>query len=232
MAPNSQASSADWGRYEARFSHTLREDNSSPPAPTGRVGSVDVRHVGGHLPYAPEPESPNLDPSDLVSGPEDANEQHAAHQNYSYYGSPSRSGTPSSYNETTAPQPPHRYRHIPGGPYLSPDEYEIFRSRRNPSPSSGHSSREYITAQGSPQSVTTFDAEEGEDIARNTTPYFTPSHTPSHHSLETDDLDEEEHEGHILRVPESPSPWSPHHHHQSHIAQGAVDEYDNRFTGH
>ncbi|KAF2109567.1 hypothetical protein BDV96DRAFT_669759 [Lophiotrema nucula] len=207
-------SSADWGRLESRFSRLSLE--GSPPAPAaGTVDSSLIRHIGGHLSEVPIGD-PDLDPSDLEIHHDSLLESDAVSANVS---------SQSTVQEQT-PRVPDRYRNIPGGAYLSPDQFMGLRPNiHRRVQSSGHSNDGFQTTQASPKSVTTFDGEE-EDIGRLDTPYFTPSHTPSHRSLATEDLDEAAHENYIERVPESLSPWSPHHHHQSQIARGAIEAYN------
>jgi hypothetical protein len=63
------------------------------------------------------------------------------------------------------------------------------------------------------------------DNDRGYTPYFSPSHTPSHRSMATDeDVGEE------AKTPTSPLPYSTYHTYDPRYARDMLDEFEHRIN--
>ncbi|CAO2648874.1 Nn.00g098230.m01.CDS01 [Neocucurbitaria sp. VM-36] len=121
----------------------------------------------------------------------------------------------------STPTPTRARTPTQGGPYLPPSEMEEFRRQRPDEQAStselGHSGVDSPTRtrQSSPYTTAghgTHDGEPPQPRSRAHT-MFSPSHTPSHRSLDTADEDNRGGEG-----PSSPCPWSPYDQKSSKVA--------------
>ncbi|KAF2790911.1 hypothetical protein K505DRAFT_364284 [Melanomma pulvis-pyrius CBS 109.77] len=233
MGSHSDNSVLDFDKFDARVSHDAR-DNSPAPGPKGRTNSTDIRGCGGRFSEDDEVGTtypPHLDFSEEEDT--DRQPQSSGHPSQSpFQPSPSRHGSPSLASRSSAsstprtPTNPRTHLHR----YLQPDYFHHPRTLS----SDQHSDSSYISAHAYQPSNTTAstrhdennNGDEDNDNNGGHTPYFTPSHTPSHHSVGT--TSEDDLEG---RAPDSPLPYSTVSLYNAQYGRGVVEGFEQVFHG-
>ncbi|KAF2266317.1 hypothetical protein CC78DRAFT_542565 [Lojkania enalia] len=231
---DSQVSVDDLNKWDARFSHKDR-DPSPPRRPRGRLCSDDVRCVGGHLELADNAEKMHIDPADLGCPKDDDTSETTS---CPYAQSRGHGGIPPLCDYSPTLNTPVRRGQQILGPYPPrPDfavpDYRVRQPKSQGARTSGgrtECSEDYATARGYSASDTTIEEDPNGNghHHRQTTPYFTPTNTPSHASEgTTEDHDHEDYDD----SEDYPTPFFAERGYIAKYGEDVVMNYDNVFTG-
>ncbi|KAF2876267.1 hypothetical protein BDV95DRAFT_220959 [Massariosphaeria phaeospora] len=229
MPPPSENSILDYERLDARVRHGARDLSPEPSEPTAATDII-VHCGGGFSDRGGAPYPPDLEFSEEENDPEAPRRGFEPSLSHLHL-QPGQSSSSSLGSPQTTPTPTRAHL----ASYIQAEDFPEFarrRSKRRSNRRREHSSASPTEGSENASSTSLEESNTGEDGAdqdRITTPiaYFSPSHTPSHHSAGT----EEEDRWKGLE-PGSPHPYSSYNPYNAKYGKAAVDGFDRTFHGH